>query len=66
MPELVFFDAVLTDAGIPHEYYPQAPGEGGYGPYGVPRYIDIYVPRSRERDARELIRQAREAPNAEE
>lgn len=63
VPELVFYDAVLNDANVPHEYYPQAPGESGYGPYGVPRFIDIYVPARHLAEARDLIRQARQAPS---
>ncbi|HEY3317897.1 MAG TPA: 2-amino-4-hydroxy-6-hydroxymethyldihydropteridine diphosphokinase [Coriobacteriia bacterium] len=66
MPELLFYEAVLKDAGVPCEFYPERPGEGFYNPYGVQRFVDLYVPASRLREARELVRKAREAPPAEE
>ncbi len=66
MPELLFYETVLKGAGVPCEFYPERPGEGFYNPYGIPRFVDLYVPRSRLREARELIRQAREAPPAGE
>lgn len=64
--EMLFYEAVLQDAGVPCVFYPNRPNEGAYGPYWVPRFVDLFVTVGRLDEARELIRQARRAPNAEE
>lgn len=64
--DLIFFEAVLKDAGIPVEFYPHRPNENSFNPYGLPERIDVYVPASRLREARDLLVEVQKATPADE
>jgi 2-amino-4-hydroxy-6-hydroxymethyldihydropteridine diphosphokinase len=56
---LLLYEQALREAGVPSEFYPHRPGEGASFLYGLPREVRLMVPRSREREALEIVRQMR-------
>jgi len=62
--DLLLYEQALRQAGIPSEFYPHRPGEGASFLYGLPREVRLMVPRSREKEAREIIEQLRRGGGA--
>lgn len=60
--ELLFYENVLKQAGIPCRYYPHRPNEGFATFPGLAQTVRLMVPASRAREAQELIDRVAAAP----
>jgi 2-amino-4-hydroxy-6-hydroxymethyldihydropteridine diphosphokinase len=54
--DLIFLESVLKDAGIEVAFFPHRPNENFFNPYGISQYIQVYVPASKLREARDIAR----------
>jgi 2-amino-4-hydroxy-6-hydroxymethyldihydropteridine diphosphokinase len=63
--DLLLAEAVLADAGIECEFYPNRPGEGPLNPWGMPQTVRLMVPARRRDEAERLVAEAMRASPAD-